>query len=122
MLVRRGDRCYWYESERVGGRVRRVFVCAGEDALAASRRKDEERLLQQAARDEALLEEQRHEEALARLEDFSRLLDVAMAAELTRLGYRRHDRGRWRLKRRGSQEDQGVPGRVEADPRAGGQG
>ena len=61
MLVRRAGGCYWYESVRVAGRVRRAYVCSGEEALAASRHRDEERLSRQAARDEALLEEQRHE-------------------------------------------------------------
>ena len=122
MLIRRGERCYWYESERIDGRVRRIFVSSGEEALSTSRRRDEERLHQQAARDEALLEEQRHEQAMAGLEDFSRLLDLATDAALTRLGYRRHDRGQWRLKRHGSAEVQDITGRTEAGPRDGGQG
>jgi hypothetical protein len=122
LLVRRGGGYFWYESRRVGGRVRRGYVCSGEEALAASRRRDEERLIRRAERDEALLEEQRHEQALAGLEEFAALLDSATIAVLEGLGYHRHARGEWRLKRHGSHEAQRVHGRTEADSREGGEG
>src|SRR4051794_1062298 len=109
MLVRRGERVYRYTHRREGDKVLKVYAGSGEAALEAGRREEEERHRRREEAEEARRRQRQAEEALVPLEAFSRLLDVATGAVLTRLGFRLHARGEWRLrKHEGGQE--GLPG------------
>ena len=100
MITRRGERAYCYRYERHGSKVRRVYVAAGEAALEAQARIDEGRRLLQEERERATLEERRHAEALAPLEQLSGLIDALVKATLETRVFCLHARGEWRLTRR----------------------
>ena len=102
MLKRRGKKSYWYAYERTDdGRVRRVYRAAGEAADEAAREQAERLALWDADREGARRAEEDHAEATAPLDDFTALLESATNAVLEGLGYHRHARGEWRMRRHG---------------------
>jgi hypothetical protein len=104
MLVQWGEKSYWYRYQRQGKKVRRIYAGAGQEARAAAQQQEERRQAKKAEEQQERAIEQRHLEALAPLQSFSDLLDLVTKAMLTRLGFRQHARGHWRLQRRGRQE------------------
>ena len=100
MITRRGKAAYFYRYTRENGQVRRVYAASGEAALEAQARVDEARRLRKEERERALLDEQKHAEALAPLERLSQLIDALVRAALEGRGFRLHARGEWRLTRR----------------------
>ena len=100
MIERRGPREYCYSSERAGGRVRRVYRGHSEAALAAAREQQRRRSILDAERAEVRRAEQARDEAISPLAELDALLEAATRAVLEGLGYRRHARGEWRLRRR----------------------
>jgi hypothetical protein len=123
MLEWVGDKVYWYRYENRGGKTRRVYVAAGEAALAAAREQEERHRRQHAEREAERVAERRHAEATAPLHDLIRTLDLVTKATLLRLGFHQHDRT-WRLKDAHGRKGQaphgaGVPGGAEGGPGAG---
>jgi hypothetical protein len=104
MLVQRGLRNYWYNYQRQGKKVRRIYAGAGPEALAAAQQQEERRQAKKAEEQQERASEQRYLEAFAPLDAYSNLLDLVTKAMLTRLGFRQHARGHWRLQRRGREE------------------
>jgi hypothetical protein len=91
---------YYYRSQRVGSRVRKIYVGRGPEAEATAK-KDEQRRAQraseQASRKEAEAALREVEQALDDLEGFTNAL---VEATLTSNGYHFH-RGSWRKRRHG---------------------
>ena len=95
---RRGDRLYYYQTEREDGRVRKRYVGTGETAeliahadatmqRTRAERRERERAELQEARDLASSVDELHEAA-----------EILAVAELVAAGYRRH-KGQWRRRR-----------------------
>jgi hypothetical protein len=120
-LIRRGQKVYHYSTERVDGRVVRIYNGSGHDALEFARRDRKIRrgwqetwafCREMKAKTKAL-EAARRAARTARIaafvediETFSRAgleafqdVEAAFEAEMERRGFHRHDRGSWRRRR-----------------------
>ena len=97
----RGSRSYFYVTQRVNGRPRRVYVGAGGSAAAtlAAADADQRRLAREAAARERHAEQARHQEVEAPLVRLCAVSDVLTRAALLTAGFHRHDRGQWRRRR-----------------------
>jgi hypothetical protein len=96
---RRGNRLYFYAATRVGDRVVKRYVGAGEVAELAARLDalgHDERDSEADARRRAREELAELDAALAPLDE---LADAAVAAALVAAGFHRHHRGPWRKRR-----------------------
>ncbi len=97
---------YYYRARKVGGRVVKEYVGAGQAAVLASRIDEQVRAV---ARTEA---EQRQsalatfDDVEAPLDDLCRKVELLARGALLGAGYRQHDRGAWR-KRRGEESHSG---------------
>ena len=96
----RSGRRYYYRKERVGGRVRSVYVGGGETAglLAQLDAMDRER--REEVRALARMERERWQEEEAELDALAGMMDTVAAGLLLTAGCHTHKR-QWRLKRRG---------------------
>jgi hypothetical protein len=95
---RRGPNLYYYQSERVDGRVRKKYVGAGEVAQAIAHA-DETIRRSRAARSERAGVELEEARTLATAgEELWEAADILAAAELVASGFHRH-RGQWRMRR-----------------------
>src|SRR5947207_1386343 len=99
MLDRRGGKTYWYTYTRRSGKVRRVYVAAGQAAHEAARALDEKHRQRDAQRQEVQQVVEESAEADGALEYYSLAIDLVTKATLTRLGFHQHLRGDWRLRR-----------------------
>jgi hypothetical protein len=99
-LETRGSNVYYYRSVRVGEKVRKVYVGAGEIALIQSERDRVRRAGQEAAREiqRAELERLKALCEKARLGALSEAAEVLAQAHLVAAGYRRYQ-GKWRRAR-----------------------
>jgi hypothetical protein len=96
---RRGSNLYYYQSERVNGRVRKKYVGAGEVAQAIA---DADQTIRRsrAARSERVRVELEEVRTLASAaEELCEAADILAVAELVAAGYHRH-KGQWRMRRR----------------------
>lgn len=95
----RGAKKYFYLIKKVDGRPRTVYMGAGMVAeVAAAEFERRRKSRETAARDCAILKSRITVEEKP-LSDLCRGLDELLAGVLLTLGYRRHDRGTWRLHR-----------------------
>ena len=93
------DRGNYYQSERVCGKPRRVYIGKGRTAKAAAKCDASQRRERQA-RIEAWSAERAEIEALdRRLDELDDLADLLAEAALVAAGYRQHHRGEWRKQR-----------------------
>ena len=97
----RGSRSYFYVTQRVNGRPRRVYVGAGGSAAAtlAAADADQRRLAREAAARERHAEQARQLAVEGHLVRLCALSDVLTRAALLASGFRRHHRGEWRRRR-----------------------
>src|SRR5438067_1866968 len=95
----RGNQSYYYRSVRTGTRVTKEYAGGGLTGALAADLDDEQR--ERRARERAQLERDRHEwsdleRPALELDD---LVELLTTVTLTTAGFRRHDRGEWRLRR-----------------------
>ncbi len=96
---RRGSNLYYYQSERIDGRVRKKYVGATEMAELIAHA-DETIRRSRAARSERERAELEEARSLASAgEELCEAADILAAAELAAAGYHRH-KGEWRMRRR----------------------
>jgi hypothetical protein len=95
----RGERRFFYQSVRVGGKYVRRYVGNGPEAEKVAeeiRRRQEARL----AESEALRhDEERHAATVAPVLELFNLTDLIMKATLVGGGFHQHGRGSWRCRR-----------------------
>jgi hypothetical protein len=99
---RKGKHAYYSRSRRVGRRVVREYLGAGEEAQQAAREdaaRRQAREAERAARQEALAEMAALDPPL---DELNALADLAAAAALLGAGCHRHHRGPWRRRRTSS--------------------
>ena len=102
-----GQRRYYTRSRKANGRVVREYIgggAIGELAAAADALRHVERRIARAARQ---AEQARLEEALVPSLQLWQVAELVARAELLLAGYHRHDRGKWRRKRHGSDGTEG---------------
>jgi hypothetical protein len=95
----RGQKRYYYRSERVAGRPVRRYFGSGPAAELQAAADDLRRLRRETQARERGLEEARLREAEAPLTLLCGLTDLLAHAALAAAGYHRHDRGPWRRRR-----------------------
>ena len=86
---------YYYRKERIGGRVRSVYVASGELAVALCALDRETR--EGASADEG--PDPYAADLAARVEAFCDEVTAALRSHMEASGYRRHRRGEWRKRR-----------------------
>jgi hypothetical protein len=96
---RRGSNLYYYQSQRIDGRVRKKYVGTGEVAQAIAHA-DETIRRSRAAHSERARVELEETRTLASVgEELCEAADILAAAQLVAAGYHRH-KGQWRMRRR----------------------
>jgi hypothetical protein len=94
----RGNAAYFYQSVRVEGRPRKVYLGRRPEAEAEARQLEEQRRQRLARRESTLAEAARRAPAEEALERFWQELQAVAGATLVASGYRRH-KGEWRRRR-----------------------
>ena len=94
---RRGGR-YYYRSVRVGEKVRKEYVGAGEMAEALARSDGTIRRVRELERARERAEAERLEALAAPARELDDAAEVLVRAHLLAAGYRRH-KGEWRMRR-----------------------
>jgi hypothetical protein len=95
----RGDREYYYQSERVGGRVVKRYVGGGRIGELAARLDAIERMKTEADHEIGRLEREEIGALDAPLDELNKLADLLARAALLAAGFRQHHRGEWRKPR-----------------------
>ena len=96
---RRGSNLYYYQSDRVDGRVRKKYVGTGEVAQAIAHA-DETIRRSRAARSERARVKLEEARTLALAgEELWEAAEILAVAQLVAAGYHRH-KGEWRMRRR----------------------
>src|SRR5215208_7236090 len=96
---RRGSNLFYYQYERVDGRVRKKYVGAGDVAEAIAHA-DETIRRSRAARSERARVELEEAKTLASAgQELWEAADILAVAQLVAAGYHRH-KGEWRMRRR----------------------
>jgi|SRR5215217_2602988 len=96
---RRGSNLYYYQSERINGRVRKKYVGTGEVAQARAHA-DKTIRRSRATRSERARAELVEARTLASAgEELCEAADILAVAELVAAGYHKH-KGEWRMRRR----------------------
>jgi hypothetical protein len=96
---RRGSNLYYYQSQRVDGRIRKKYVGTGDVAEGVAHA-DETIRRSRAARSERARVELEEARTLASAgEELCEAADILTVAQLVAAGYRRH-KGEWRMRRR----------------------
>jgi hypothetical protein len=98
-VLRHGHKVY-IRSTRSGGRVRHQYFPAGAGAEAAAALDERRRRERDAQRDAREKRRREWDETNGPLGELAVGTDLLLAAKLLGLGYHRHDRGRWRARRR----------------------
>jgi hypothetical protein len=96
---RRGSNLYYYQSERVNGRVRKKYVGAGEVAQAIAHADQTIRRSRAARSERARVELEEVRTLASAAEELCEAADILAVAELVAAGYHRH-KGQWRMRRR----------------------
>jgi len=97
--ITRGEKRYYYESVRVGGRPVRRYVGHGAEAERAAAAAQQRRAEQAAQADARRAAQARYAAAVAPLDEMCRLTDLLLRATLAGQGYHQHHRGLWRRRR-----------------------
>jgi len=95
----RGEKRYYYHSERVGSRVVRRYIGTGAIAELAATADDLRRLERAIEIRERRAEQERLAAAEAPLLELCELSERLAHAALLAAGFHRHDRGAWRRTR-----------------------
>src|SRR5688572_19518966 len=101
----RGSRRYYYTSERVNGRPVRRYLGSGPDAQEAEAALEGRRRERAEQAGRLLGDADAHATAITPLLELVTLTDLLLKAALAAAGYHRHDRGAWRRKRHGKDQD-----------------
>jgi hypothetical protein len=96
---RRGSNLYYYQSERVDGRVLKKYVGAGEVAQAIAHADETIRRSRAAHSERARIELEEARTIASAGEELCEAADILAVAELVASGYHRH-KGEWRMRRR----------------------
>jgi hypothetical protein len=96
---RRGSNLYYYQSERIDGRVRKKYVGAGEVAQAIAHADEMIRRNRVVQSERARVELEETRTLASAGEELWEAADILAVAELVASGYHRH-RGEWRMRRR----------------------
>jgi hypothetical protein len=96
---RRGSNLYYYQSQRVYGRVRKRYVGSGEvaEGVAYADKTIRRTRAERRQRDWAQLEEARGLAAAG--DELHEAVEILARAEMVAAGYHRH-KGQWRMRRR----------------------
>ncbi len=100
-------RGYYYRSRRVGQSVARDYLGSGLLAEIAALEDEEERAAKQEQCLRLRVEQARMSELDADLDRFCALVEGLAHVALVERGYRQHDRGAWRRRRRNGEEADG---------------
>lgn len=95
---KRGGR-YYYRAQRIGGRVVKTYLGAGDFAELAAGWAEEDRAERQAQREANWRQRRELDDVAAQVRHACEAVDDVAAAWLTLAGYHRHDRGEWRKRR-----------------------
>jgi hypothetical protein len=98
-LEERKGRLYYYQAERVGGRVVKRYVGGGRIGELAARLEAIERSKNEIDREMRRLEGEEVEALDAPLDELNELADLLARAALMAAGFRQHHRGEWRRSR-----------------------
>lgn len=96
---RRRSNLYYYQSERVNGRVRKKYVGAGEVAQAIAHADETIRRGRAAHSERARVELEETKTLASAGEELWEAAEILAAAELVAAGYHRR-KGEWRMRRR----------------------
>ena len=96
---RRGNREYYYQAERVGGRVVKRYTGSGRISELAAQLDGIERMKKEADREMRRLEREEIEALDAPLAELNELANLLVRAALLAAGLRQHHRGEWRRPR-----------------------
>src|SRR5215204_7613901 len=96
---RRGSNLYYYQSERLDGRVRKKYVGAGEVAQAIAHADETIRRSRAAQSERGRVELEEARTLASAGEELWEAADILAVAELVAAGYHRH-KGQWRRRRR----------------------
>ena len=96
---RRGSNLYYYQSERVDGRVRKNYVGAGEVAQAIAHADETIRRSRVVQSERARVELEEVRTLASTGEELCEAADILAAAELVAAGFHTH-KGEWRMRRR----------------------
>jgi hypothetical protein len=96
---RRGSNLYFYQSQRVDGRVRKKYVGTGEvaEGVAYADETIRRTRAERRERERAQLEEARG--LVAAGDELHEAVEILARAEMVAAGYHRH-KGEWRMRRR----------------------
>jgi hypothetical protein len=97
-LEKRNGSLYYYRSERVDGRVRKVYLGSGRLAELRAEVDRAERRRREADRERERAELERLEALAAPVRELDERTEVLARAYLVAVGYRR-TKGEWRLRR-----------------------
>jgi hypothetical protein len=95
---RRGSNRYYYQCERIDGRVRKKYVGAGEVAQAIAYADETIRRSRVVQSERARVELEEAKSLASAGEELWEAADILAAAELVAAGYHRH-KGQWRMRR-----------------------
>jgi hypothetical protein len=96
---RRGSNLYYYQSQRIDGRVRKKYGGTGEMAQAIAHADETIRQSRSARRERARVELEEARILASASEELCEAADILAAAELVAAGYHRR-KGEWRMRRR----------------------
>jgi hypothetical protein len=99
-----GNNLYYYKKKRVGGRVVSEYQGAGEIVPILQHIEARDRAEKEAERERQEIERMSMAEIDKQIDDFSRMVDTLMEAELIAKGFHQHKR-QWRRRRYGSKEE-----------------
>jgi hypothetical protein len=96
---RRGSNLYYYQSERIDGRVRKKYVGAGDVAQAIAHADESIRGSRAAHSERARVEFEEAKTLASAGEELCEAAEILAVAQLVAAGYHRH-KGEWRMRRR----------------------
>jgi hypothetical protein len=96
---RRGSNLYYYQSERVDGRVRKKYVGTGPLAEAVAHADETIRQSRAAQSERARVELEEAKTLASTGEELWEAADILAVAQLVAAGYHRHKGGEWRMRR-----------------------
>jgi hypothetical protein len=95
---RRGSNLYYYQSERIDGRVRKKYVGAGDVAQAIAHADESIRGSRAAHSERARVEFEEAKTLASAGEELCEAAEILAVAQLVAAGYHRH-KGQWRRRR-----------------------
>ncbi|HEX8090001.1 MAG TPA: hypothetical protein VF762_14165 [Blastocatellia bacterium] len=98
---RRSGKLYYYKKKRVGGKVVSEYQGGGELVHILQHIEAKDRAEKEAERERLRAERISMAEIDKQIDDFSRMVDMLMEAELISKGFHQHKR-QWRKRRNGS--------------------